>query len=229
MRKIFSILKTSGAVFSLVIIVGVLGTFISGAVSPAKIGYIGRVIEGTLVPREEKSRELTFDEKEAEAGRVLASNIEAREKWNIKRQEVANETSRLTSYLRTLRSSLEQTMRDIDKRRESLRADIKDFEDREKGFKNAAKDEGFEKKLEVVGKLEADQAAIAMREWDDNDIVRLFMRLKSSKVSEIITELNGFPAKSGIGTRGAELLEKLDKAKTASNAGASVRNGQARQ
>jgi 23S rRNA pseudoU1915 N3-methylase RlmH len=225
MKKIFSILRNAGAVLFVVILVAVVGSILSGALSFQKMEYMVEVMKGTLAPPPPEKARLSEDEALSEAEKMLAENIELCKELQKKMEEVPIETSRYTSYLATLRSSLQQTMDEIDNEREKIAADKKAFQEERDKFEQAVRDEGFAKKLEVIGKLDAEQTALTIRDWNDDEIIRLFMLIKSSKLGEIIAELNRFPAKQGQGTRGAELLNKLDKYKMTFDAGVASAEG----
>ncbi|MFH1549794.1 MAG: hypothetical protein ABIH04_04470 [Planctomycetota bacterium] len=227
MKKKLGLLRNIAAVLCAVILMAVGGVFASGALTVEKAGYMVEVLEGKLPAPPEKPKRLTREEAQTESEKILADVIELRELWERKLEEKPMETSRFTSYLVTLRSTLKQMMDDIDTRTGKLDAEILAFEEERDKFEQALRDEGFEKQLEVIGKLEAEQAAATIRDWEDEDILRLFRQMKSSKLGEIITELNRFPAKEGQGTRGSELLKQLDEFTMASTDGAAAGNGQA--
>ena len=227
MKKKLGLLRNIAAVVCVAILVGVGSAFASGAFTIEKAGYMVEVLEGKLPAPPEEPKRLPPKEVQTETEKKLAEAIELCEKWERKLEEEPMEISRLTSYLETLRSSLKQMMEDIDARTGKLDSAIVAFEEERDKFEQALRDEGFGKQLEVIGKLEAEQAAATIRDWEDEDILRLFRQMKSSKLGEIITELNRFPAKEGQGTRGSELLKQLDEFTMASTDGAAAGNGQA--
>ena len=227
MKKKLGLLRNIAAVVCVAILVGVGSAFASGALTVEKAGYMVEVLEGKLPTPPGEIKRLPPKELQTETEKNLAEAIKLRELWERKFEEKPMEVSRFTSYLVTLKSSLEKMMEDIDARTVDLNAAIRAFEEERDKFEQDLRDKGFEKQLEVISKLEAEQAAATIRDWDDEDILRLFRQMKSSKLGEIIAELNRFPAKEGQGTRGAELLKQLDEFTMASTDGASAGNGPA--
>lgn len=229
MKKKLGLLRNIAAVVCAVILVGLGSAFASGALTIEKAGYMVDVLEGKLPAPPGEIKRLPPKELQTETEKNLAKAIELRDLWEKKLEEMPMETSRFTSYLVALKSSLEKMMENIDERTIELNAEIRAFQQERDKFEQALRDEGFGKQLEVIGKLEAEQAAATIRDWKDEDILRLFRQMKSSKLGEIITELNRFPARTGQGTRGSELLKQLDEFTMAPADEAPAGNGSASQ
>ena len=211
MKKKLGLLRNIAAVVCVAILVGLGSAFASGALTIEKAGYMVDVLEGKLPTPPGEIKRLPPKELQTETEKNLAEVIELREGWEKKLEEGPMEVSRFTSYLVTLKTSLEQMMENIDERTKKLNAEILAFQEERDRFEQDLRDKGFEKQLEVISKLEAEQAAATIREWEDEDILRLFRQMKSSKLGEIVAELNRFPARKGQGTRGSELLKQLDE------------------
>ena len=208
-----AILRSAAAVLFVMLLTACLVMYFSGTLTTDKIGYMADVLRGELPEPEPKGKKYTRSEARTEADKVLEESIELSESLKKISEEGPIKAGMGSSSLEIIRTSLDRIMERIDKDQAELKAKVAAFEEEKKKYREALQDAEFKRKVEVIGKLDAEQAAQSLKDWDDETVILIFMELKATKLGEIITELNQFPAKVGIGMRGAELLNKLGEKK----------------
>ncbi len=214
-----AILRSAAAVLFAVLLTACAVMYFSGALTVDKIGYIADVLRGDLPEPEPARKEYTRIEARTEAEKYLAESIELCAKLKKQLEETPIKAGRMSSSLEIISTSLDQIMTRIDQDQAQLKADVAAFEEEKKKYRETIQNAEFKRKVEVIGKLDAEQAASVLKDWDDETVILIFMELKAGKLGEIVTELNQFPAKVGTGTRGAELLNKLGEKKRDNESG----------
>ena len=207
MKKILNIARTFAAVLFVLIAVG--GGFMI-ATGKIKVERLPELLkpEPEELKEEEKQVELPTP---AESEEITRKNMRLNEELQQRRRDFPMEVSRYATHLEMLKSEVDDRMAELEKEQAAFASEKQNFEEFKKTFEEKVRDKGFKKNLEILQKMDAAAAAATIRNWDDEEILRYFQQMKSSVLTEIITELNKYPARATEGQRGAELLNKLDE------------------
>jgi flagellar motility protein MotE (MotC chaperone) len=142
---------------------------------------------------------------------IARRNIELNKELEQRRANEPISASIQETLLLALKGEVESRRAALDKARATFDADRTAFEKSKKEFETKVSDEGFKKNLEVLEKMDPKDTAKTIYAWRDEEILRYFRQMKTAVLTQVIAELNKYPAKATEGQRGAELLNKLDE------------------
>jgi len=205
MKRIINIGRTVGAILFLAIVAGSVVLFATGKISAAKM----RELFSPSI--EEKTRPQAAPEPAPDLDEVARKNIEQSKELERRRADQPVVASAQETILYALKDEVDSRRTALDKDREALAAARAELEKSKKEFETKVSDDGFKQGLEILQKMDPKDAARTIYLWKDEDILRYFRQMKAAALTEIIAELNKYPAKATEGQRGAELLNKLDK------------------
>lgn len=204
-KKILNIARTLAAVLFVLTAIGAGVMVGTGKVRTERLGEIFQAAE------EEKAEAPAEELPPSAAEEIARKNLQLNRELEQLRQDFPVEVSRFEVHLAMLKREVDDRMERLKAERAAFETGKQEFEKARKEFAEGVSDEGFRKNLEVLQRMEPAAAAATINNWDDKEILRYFRQMKSSVLTEIIAELNKYPAKATEGRRGAELLNKLDE------------------
>ncbi len=207
MKKILNIARTFAAMLFVLIAGGAVFMIATGRMKVERLPELLGPEPGEVKEGEKQAEPLTPAESEEIARKNLMLNEELRQR----RRDFPMEVSRYATHLEMLKGEVDDRMAELEKERAAFASEKQRLEEFKKTFEEKVRDKGFKKSLEILQKMDAAAAAATIRNWDDEEILRYFQQMKASVLTEIITELNKYPARATEGQRGAELLNKLDE------------------
>lgn len=103
--------------------------------------------------------------------------------------------SGLETRLYALQSDVDGKMAALDKERGAFEAERAKFQKDKEEFEKQVSDGGFKKNLEILQKMDPKDAARTIYNWKDEEILRYFRQMKAEVLTELVAELNKYPAK----------------------------------